>query len=403
MRVCVLANTVFLTDPRVLRETECIAERCHQVDVLCLRKPNEPRFEIIKNIHIHRILRHSKPQKSWGILFQLSLFFLISFIWTSWLYWRKRYEVIHVHTIPDFEIFAAVIPKFCGARLVLDMHESMPDLYMRKFSKSNDHWMIRIIRRIEKLSFRFADHVILATPFMRDNLVAGGMEAEKCTAIINLPDLKYFGINGNINLSKNGKFDLIYHGTLSEVHGVDIAIQALKLISQETSLPIRFHIYGSGANKESLQALVQDLNLQDVVFFHQSVPINDLAKILREMDAGIVPKRDGVFAAEAISTKLFELAAMELPAIVSRTRGDSLFFDDSMVLFFEPGNDRQLADCILKLYRNPQLRRSLPNKAKAVTRRLNWQAQKRDLFKVYEDLINGKLHPNKFGEGLIWS
>ena len=229
---------------------------------------------------------------------------------------------------------------------------------MRKYHASNNDLFIRILKYLEKISTIFADHIIVATPFLRNTVGKRSTDPAKVSTIINVPDMHYFN-KKRTTYSRNKPFKLIYPGTLSELHGVDIAIKAVKLVTLKTSIPLEFHIYGGGSAENELKSLTRELSLQGIVHFHPSVPFRVLCDILYSMDAGIVPKRNGIFAGEAISTKVFEFAAAGLPAIVARTKGDSLYFDDSMVCFFEPDNERDLAKCIVKLEQNPAYVRSL--------------------------------------------
>lgn len=135
-----------------------------------------------------------------------------------------------------------------------------------------------------------------------------------------------------------------------------------------------------------MAALANALKLQNQVIFHAKVPIEELGKILHTMDMGIVSKRNGTFAEAAMSTKLFEFASAGLPAIVSRTSSDSLYFDDSMVLFFEPENERQLADGILKLAQNPAHREALSKNVQSAFDRINWELVKKDFCAVFDRL-----------------
>ncbi|RQW03787.1 glycosyltransferase, partial [candidate division KSB1 bacterium] len=323
MNICVLAHTIYHCDPRVRRETECLAEIGAVIDVFCLREKDEKRFEVSGNIRIHRLFKFRKPKSAVTYFLHVIFFSIISFFYISFYQLKNRFDFVHVHSIPDFLVFAALVPKLFGATIVFDMHENMPELYMRKFDAAENSFIIRLIAYVEKLATMLADHVIVATPFIAEKIVQRSCSKDKITTIINLPDTKHFMNHSLPALERNGKFRLIYPGTLSELHGIDIAIRAIKLIKDQSDIPVEFHIYGTGSEKENLISLTQTLHLEDSVKFCREVSIEKLVQILRSMDVGVVPKRKGVFSDEAISTKLFEFAAVGLPTIVSRTRGDS--------------------------------------------------------------------------------
>ena len=78
----------------------------------------------------------------------------------SFLFFRKRYDIIQVHTMPDFLVFAALVPKLFGAKVILDVHDLMPELYMCKFRAGPRHFIIRLITWVERRSIGFAHQAI---------------------------------------------------------------------------------------------------------------------------------------------------------------------------------------------------------------------------------------------------
>jgi glycosyltransferase involved in cell wall biosynthesis len=388
-KVAMVVFSSYPRDPRVRREAEALADAGMSVDVICLGDQGLPTKEFVNGVQAYRIniSRHRSGKLQY--IMEYGSFLIAAFFKLSFLHLLKRYDVVHVHNLPDILVLSALIPKLTGAKVVLDMHEIMPEFFMRKYNKEEHHFSIRIIKLFEKISTRFSNHVIVATPFLKEKVLERSLSSDNCTAILNLSDSKYFKSIPTIDHRQNGKFKLVYPGTISEIQGLDVALNAVKLVVDNSEIPIEFHIYGHGSEEaeEKINNQIKDLNLQKVVKLNQGVPIERLAQILETMDVGIVPKRDGKFAGDAMSAKLFDFAAIGLPTIVSRTRGDSLYFDESMVLFFEPGNEKELANCIIKLYQTPKLRMTLSNNLKLLNQRLNWDVIKKDLYMVYDRLL----------------
>ena len=109
--------------------------------------------------------------------------------------------------------------------------------------------------------------------------------------------------------------------------------------------------------------------------------------MLGDMDLGVVPKRGGVFGDIAMSTKLMEFAAVGLPTLVSRTKADTYFLDETMAYFFEPGNAEELAAGIVKLHGDPEYRRSMGENARRLTKTVNWEQEKTKLLDVYRRVV----------------
>ena len=64
--------------------------------------------------------------------------------------------------MPDFLVFAAAVPKVFGSKVILDMHDVMPELYMCKYQVNYKNTIVKLLILIEKLSFTFVDKIITA-------------------------------------------------------------------------------------------------------------------------------------------------------------------------------------------------------------------------------------------------
>jgi glycosyltransferase involved in cell wall biosynthesis len=173
--------------------------------------------------------------------------------------------------------------------------------------------------------------------------------------------------------------------------GVDIAIRAFKHVSSE--MPnAEFHIYGDGSAKESLVALAAELGLNGKVRFFKPISVREIAAIMAEADLGVVPKRADSFGNEAYSTKIMEFMSVGVPVVVSSTKVDRYYFDDSVVRFFEPGDPYSLAREIIELLRKPELRSEMTARAAEYAARNSWENRKTDYLNLVDSLCasNGK-------------
>jgi len=404
VHAAMVCQSHYPTDERVRRQAEALVEAGYAVDVISLMKNGgDAKRAEYNGVSIYRIKLGRLRGSKFRYLFEYIYFLIAAGITLFFKNLKKRYQIIHVHNLPNILVFSALVPKLTGAKLVLDMHEIMPEFFMRKYNMSADHWLTRFLKFSEWLSVRLVDHVIVATPFLRNTIIRRSVVPSKCSTILNLPDQHYFKIGkrpadrATASTDPHGvhdpsRFRIIYPGTLNFLHGVDIAIKAIKLLEYEPGLTVELHIYGLGSDVEFnwLKQLVDQLNLRHRVFFHPAVLVEELIEIIHSMDAGIVPKRDGVFIGEAFSGKLFEFAALGIPAIVSRTVGDTYFFDDSMALFFEPENEKDLAGCIIQLARDRSLRQRLAQNSGSVFDKINWNLMRRELCAIYARLLNNQ-------------
>jgi glycosyltransferase involved in cell wall biosynthesis len=177
---------------------------------------------------------------------------------------------------------------------------------------------------------------------------------------------------------------------------VDIAIEAFARIARRVP-QAEFHIYGAGSALPDLVALVDRLGLPDRVFFHGLLPLREIARVIEDADLGVVPKRKDSFGDEAFSTKIMEFMAMGVPVIVSDTKVDTYYFNDSIVKFFQGGNIDDLAACMLELINNPAERERLARNAMQFVQANSWNVKKHIYFDLLDSLMKASeaAHPRE--------
>ena len=342
LRVCHLAYTFYESDNRVVRYAESLARRGDSVDVIALRRPGTPARAESNGVQISRIQRRSvSERRAWTYLLKIVAFAVRSAVLLSLRHVSKPYDVVHVHNVPDFLVFAALVPKLLGARVVLDIHDIVPELYAGKFGVDSVSRIPKLLMKVEQASSRFADHVIVANHLWQEKLVQRSVPAGKCTTLMNYPDAALFRPMA-MPRSDPEQFVMLYHGTLNHHQGLDIAVDAFSKVA--SLLPMaELHVYGEGPARSGLHEQVERLGLTARVKLMNSVPLADIARIVASANVGIVPKRGDGFGNEAFSTKVLEFMACRVPVIVARTRVDNYYFRDGVVRFFEPGNADDLA------------------------------------------------------------
>ena len=381
-----IVYSYYISDSRVRREAEALGERGDEVEVFCLKHHDQEMNKIrLNGVTVHRIQTRKINEKGpLKYLFKLIRFVCVSAINVTIHHFRKKFDVIHIHSVPDFLVFAAFIPKMMGVKVILDIHDLVPEFYARKFKLEESHRIVRLLKWIEKVSARFANHVLTVTEMWRQKIIDRSVADDKCTVLLNVPDTKIYRPVAQKRRKNNG-FTLIYPGNLGEHWGVDIAIKALPMIKNQ--IPnVKLNIIGEGKVLDSLLQLTGELKLEDHVYFSkQAIPVEDVPEWIHNADVGIVPKRGSTFASEALSTKLLEFVAMGVPVVVSRTKASQTYFDDSMVMFFEPENEKDLARCVIDLYHSPAKRKELVHNANRFNEKHNWERYKN----IYYNVIDG--------------
>lgn len=390
LRACMLAYTFYETDGRVIRYAEALARAGARVDAITLFRPGQARHEVIDGVEVVRIQERQKNERSkYQHLLKMLLFFFRSLFVVTRRHLAQRYDVIHVHSLPDFEVFAACLAKLLGAKLILDIHDLSPEFYANKFGKSGDSLVFRSLAAAERASVAFADHVIAANDLWHDKLKARcRVEERKITTFLNYPDRAVFrpGLRKD---DPTRPFVFIYPGSLNRHQGLDIAVKAFALAAPD--LPgAEFHVYGEGGMLEELRALVAASGLGERVRLRAPLPIRRIAQVMADADVGVVPKRDDSFGGEAFSTKILEFMTLGVPLIVSETRIDRHYFDSSLVRFFEPGSEQDLARAMREAFAQPARNAELAANAARRAEDFTWTLKEREYLALIDGLCAGR-------------
>jgi glycosyltransferase involved in cell wall biosynthesis len=380
-RIGVIRQFYFPSDTRVRREVHALARAGHEVDVICMLRPGEPLHERSGSIAVYRVPLEHKRGGLLRYLFEYLSFPLAAFLCAGALAVRRRWDVVQVNTLPDWLVFAAIVPRLLGARVLLDLHECMPEFFATKFRTTPSHPAVRLLARLEQASIRFADLAITCTEQMRGAFVARGAQRDKIEVILNSADEEIFDPQRYppTGSGSNG-FVLLSHGSIEERYGLDTAIRAVARLAGE--IPgLRLEIFGEGAYLDELQELVQQLGIEDRVFFSDGlVPLDDLLRAIAAADAGLVAMKRDLFRDLTHTNKMFDFISMRRPVIVSRTASVEAYFDESCFQLFDSGDDRDLARAIRGLHADPDLRERLVRRATEVNEPYRWPRQ-RELYR----------------------
>ena len=383
-----VAYTGYDSDLRVRRYAETLVKYGYEVDAITLRKEGQAKKEYLNGVRVLRIQNRVHSERSkFSYLAKLLVFCLRSMFSLTVEHIKERYDLIHVHSVPDFEVFAAAYPKITGAKLILDIHDIVPEFYASKFNVSPQSLMFKLLVYVERISTAFADHVIAANHIWEKRLQERSVAASKCTTFLNYPDTKILGPRGRTR--SDNRFVLLYPGSLNHHQGLDIGIRAFARIKDEVPYA-DFYIYGWGGAFGSLQALIAELKLRDRVFLNDMLPVDRIQTVIENADLGIVPKRSNGFGNEAFSTKILEFMLMGVPVIVPDTAVDTYYFNESVVRFFHAGDEQSLAEAMLQLIKNHELRIRLTRNAAEFVRRYTWDANEEGYIKLVESLVNAR-------------
>lgn len=383
----------FPGDPRPRRAVETFVGAGMLVDVICLAEDGCPAKESFQGGTIDRIsIRKSRGTKL-AYLWQYCAFIAITFFKLAVRSLTKRYHIIHIHNMPDVLVFAALIPKVFGGSVILDLHDPMPELMMTIFNLRKDSSAVRWVARLEKWSVAFADKVITVNRACERLFASRSCSPEKVAVIMNSPDEKIFKYAPVRTQEKKSEaasapFVMMYHGTIVERNGLDLAVEALETVRQ--SVPsAELRIYGPRTLflDEVMQA-VSDKGLEKSVQYFGPRRLEELVQAIGECDVGVIPNKRSIFTEINTPTRIFEYLALGKPVVTPRAPGIQDYFAEEELIYFELGNAGDLASALVWAAMHPREVLEKTNRGQAVYRTHSWPMEQEKLLAVGKKLLD---------------
>ena len=347
--------------PRLRLLCEAAADAGYDVDVICpLKTLDDKRYEVFNGVHIYRVpvLRRGPIRNLYRTIRGWGLYFWFSAVMITQLHLKHAYDVVHVHNLPDFLVFTAVIPKLLGAKIILDVQDISPELMAVK-TKGLSRRIGTLVASIqERISTSFVDSVVTVGRPFADAVKKRGVAEEKITILPNIVDPKLFPISRRAYPTQNATqgeqpFIIMYHGTVEERFGLDTAMRAFAIALREVP-NLRFDIQGAGGKLPAISSLAEELGVSEHVRFTPTCSIDEVVNFVAHGDVGIIPYRRDGFADLALPTKAFEFAWMHRPMIASDMLGIRSVFRPESVVYCTDAES--FARAIINLYQHPEKR-----------------------------------------------
>src|SRR5438445_8926018 len=119
-RVCIISHSHYPYDARVSRQARALVRAGHEVDIICLRYEDQPLISRSDGVAVYRLPFGRLRGGALRYLFEFVTFQLAATLLAGALHVRRRYSVVETTSVPDWLVFAAIIPKLFGARALLD-------------------------------------------------------------------------------------------------------------------------------------------------------------------------------------------------------------------------------------------------------------------------------------------
>jgi glycosyltransferase involved in cell wall biosynthesis len=392
-RVAEVVYSTYPADPRPRRAAEALAREGAEVEVICLREDeNEPVREKIRGVEVTRVPLKRRRGGKLSYLIQYGSFILMA----GWLLacrtLRRRYDLVHVHNMPDILVFSALVPKLTGAGVVLDLHDPMPELMTTIFGLGEKSLVVSFLRFLEKLSLSFADAAITVNEAFRQLFVNRSCSAGKLQVIMNSPDEEIFPFRPAADSAKQTSFAtqsavIMYHGSLVERHGLDLLVEAFAKTREVFPLA-QLRIYGESTPfLRQVMAGVEERQLQQWVKYYGAKNLEEISEAIRECDLGVIPNRQSTFTELNMPTRIFEYLSQGKAVIAPRTKGIQDYFKAEERYWFKLGDANDLAIQLQRALADPEEMKRRAIVGQEIYLRHTWGEERRQLIKTLRSVM----------------
>ena len=385
-------NNSYPQDFRVRQEARALAEAGYQVTVISPARPGQRWRETIDGV---RVYRYPAPWETSGVLgyvFEYGYSTLALFILSLVVYLREGFDVVHAANPPDTLVLVAAAYKLLGKRFVYDHHDLVPELYDAIFRDRGHRLMHRALLMLEKLSLRYADHVIATNQsYKAMEMERGGVPAERITIVRNGPELKGRQVaEPDPGLRQKGRTIIGYLGVMGFQDGVDYLLRALHHLVHDLGRTDVFCVLigGLGGAQPSLKRLATQLGLDDYVWFTGWVSDTDLLRYIASADLCVDPDPSNPFNDRSTMSKMMEYMAQAKP-IVAFDLPEHRFTAQAAAMYVRPNDELEFARALAQLMDDPARREAMGLFGhRRVNTELAWHYSAQNLVGAYRRLFS---------------
>jgi glycosyltransferase involved in cell wall biosynthesis len=393
MRIGMILDAPFPTDPRVRNESSALINSGNEIFLFCLSYEKEfVKREIINGINVERFYCSRITYKLSALVY--------SFPFYKWIMSKKikkfinnnNLDFLHVH---DLQIASSVFYANSSFNLsvTLDLHENRPEIM--KFYKhvnsvigklfiSPSKWKIA-----EEKYCKMANSIFVVTDLAKKELIDRiKINKDRVVVFSNSVSKTFysdFKLDKNIINKYSDSFVLLYLGNTSRRRGLETVLKSIPEIIKSIS-NFKLVIVGSSSYDNELINIAKFFNISKYVDFEGWKNENLFPSYIKAAQIGISPLHSNLHHDTTYANKLFQYMSLGCPVICSDVKAQKALLESYDVgLLFESENSLDLIEKLLKLYLDEDLRMKLSeNCIHAIENHLNNDVISKSLVKYYD-------------------
>lgn len=395
-RVGLVVLSPYPQDPRPRRTAKAFVQQGMIVDYICVTDTKDPWHEKVDGIDVFRVpIAHRRGGKL-AYAYEYCSFIMAAATILSARSLRHPYDLIYVNNMPDILVVSALVPKIMGAKVILDLHDPMPELLCTIFGVDPGSTSVRMMKWLEKWSMARADLVLTVNLACQRIIAMRSCPLEKTGVVMNSPDESIFPFRAAHtrpvrSRDRNQPFVVMYHGSLVERNGLDLAVEAIARVRNRIPRA-QLHIYGKTTEfSKRVMKSACERGLGENVHHLGQRSLEEIAHAIEGCDLGIIPNHISAFSDINTPTRIFEYLALGKPVIAPRTAGIVDYFRDGSLLLFKAGNVEDLADNIAFAACDPTEVLNITERGQQVYAAHSWCQERQTLITLVSKLFQNEI------------
>lgn len=288
-------------------------------------------------------------------------YFLGEFILLHYCMWKK-YDVAFVDSTPPIQGLKMPLIKWLKRKpTIYNVQDIFPDSLVGTGLTHEGSLIWKIGRMVEKITYRYADKIIVISEDFKKNIMAKGVPEDKIVVIYNWVDQnkvvdvpreenKLFEIYG----LDRGKFYITYNGNIGLTQNMDMLLDVAKELQEEYE-DIHFVLVGNGAYLDEVKRKVADQQLENVHLLPFQ-PYEDISHVFSLGDASLVISKPGV-GANSVPSKTWSIMSASRPVLANFDENElkTIIENNHCGIFTKAGDKDAFKESILTLYNHREL------------------------------------------------
>lgn len=288
-------------------------------------------------------------------------YFLGEFILLHYCMWKK-YDVAFVDSTPPIQGLKMPLIKWLKRKpTIYNVQDIFPDSLVGTGLTHEGSLIWKIGRMVEKITYRYADKIIVISEDFKKNIMAKGVPEDKIVVIYNWVDQnkvvdvpreenKLFDVYG----LDRSKFYITYNGNIGLTQNMDMLLDVAKELQEEYE-DIHFVLVGNGAYLDEVRHKVAEQQL-DNVHLLPFQPYEDISHVFSLGDASLVISKPGV-GANSVPSKTWSIMSASRPVLANFDENElkTIIENNHCGIFTKAGDKDAFKESILTLYNHREL------------------------------------------------